>query len=307
MQIIKILIFIIILTTTETSALENKIILKIDNEIITTLDVLDEIEMLKFFNKKNEGINNEELYEVALQSIIKREIKKNEIYNNNNQIELENDDYLNFLIKSYYENLGYKEIDKFKKDMSIKKIKFSDFKEMLIVDILWNKLIYLKFNEKIKINKDLLIRQIKEQNNQIKKFNLSEIIFQIDKATEFDATYQIIKNDINNIGFANAAIKHSISNSVSKGGKLGWINENQIDKEILRQVEQIPIGEISKPIRVQGGFLILKINDIVKDQKNLDLNEELKKLVNSEKNKQLNSFSNLYFNKVKKDLKINAP
>ena len=78
---IKILIIFCFIIT-EVYAIENKVIAKVNNNIITTLDVFDEINNLKFFNKNLNKINDEEIYQIALQSLVRYEIKKNEILKN---------------------------------------------------------------------------------------------------------------------------------------------------------------------------------------------------------------------------------
>ena len=64
------------------------------------------------------------------------------------------------------------------------------------------------------------------------------------------------------------------------------------------------INNFTQPIIVPGGFLILKINDIKNTKIKVDIDKELKRLINFEKNNQLNQYSKFYFNKIKKDLEI---
>ena len=64
------------------------------------------------------------------------------------------------------------------------------------------------------------------------------------------------------------------------------------------------VGEYSSPIVIQGGTLIIKKNEIKKEKISLDINQELNKLIQLKTNQQLNRFSNIYFNKIKKNLKI---
>jgi len=109
------------------------------------------------------------------------------------------------------------------------------------------------------------------------------------------------------LGFESAAIKHSVSNTSSNGGDLGWINENSISNKILNELEKISVKNVTEPIRISSGFLILQKFDEREIQKDINNEEELKKLIDFEKNQQLNNYSNLYYNKIKKDFKINAP
>ena len=74
--------------------------------------------------------------------------------------------------------------------------------------------------------------------------------------------------------------------------------------KIKEIVSKTKINEVTKPMPVAGGYLILKINDIKTVETKLDFEQELKKLIRSAKNYQLNQFSKIYFNKIKKDIQI---
>ena len=97
----------------------------------------------------------------------------------------------------------------------------------------------------------------------------------------------------------------SISDTANKGGELGWVKESILSKKIFNEIKELKIGEHTNPILVPGGFLILKLMDLREISKNFDLNKEIKKIVDEKTNQQLNRFSNMYFNKVKKDTTIN--
>jgi len=302
----KILIISFLLIVSKSIALENKIILKIDNDIITTLDVFDEKNSLQFFNKNFDQINSEEKYEISLQSIVKTRIKKNEIIKRIGEIKLEDTSYLDIVIKNRYENLGFKDLENFKKELNNKKISYENFEQKLKIDILWNQLIYTLYYNKVSINENELKKQIENQKEFVTSFKLSEIVFQIDEVNNLNNRYNLIKKDINELGFESAALKYSISNTATTGGDIGWVNENKINKEILEVLNKTTEGSITQPIRIPSGFLILKKNELKKEKKKLNIQEELKKLVNYQTEMQLNNYSNIYFNKIKKDLNIDV-
>jgi len=306
-KIIKTLIIFFIVIASKVNALENKIILKVNNEIITTLDVFNEINYLKFFNSSLNQLNSEEIFQISLESVLKYKIKKSEIIRQLGKIELSDDSYLNTLIQNSYNKIGLEDLKDFKKILKNKNIDYENFEQKLKIDILWNQIVYTLYNKQVIINEDELKKQIKDQDNSLTSFELSEIVFQVNNAGEIDGVYNLIKEDIIEFGFENAAIKHSVSNTSMSGGSLGWINDNQISKEILENLNEIANNEITKPIRIPSGFLILKKNNMKKVKYNLDLDEELKKLIIYQTQTQLENYSNLYFNKVKKDLNINAP
>lgn len=305
-KIIKFLIVFFLLAK-NVGALENKIILKVNNDIITTLDIFEEINVLKFFNNNLRQIDDDKIYEIALQSILKSKIKKNEInkfFVDNKSI---NNDYLISVIKKQYEKLGFNNLMEFKKELESQNIDFKNYEEKLKIDILWNEIIYSKFFKKVVIDENEIRKQIEDENKTLISYDLSEIIFQVTNLNELDLNYELIKKDINEIGFENAALKYSISDTSNNGGNLGWVDENQLNKEIIKQLNIIDNASITKPIRIPSGFLVLMKKNTKEIKKNKDVEAELRKQINFQKNSQLNNYSNIYFNKVRKDLKINAP
>ena len=307
MKFLKITFVIFYVLLNESIAIENKIILKVENHIITSLDIFEEIKNLKFFNKNLNQIKNEEIYQIALQSILNQKIKEIEISKKFDEIKLDDENYLNFLIESKYKSLGYETLAEFKKELTNKKINFNNFEEKIKIDILWSQIIYSKYYSKIKINEKELRKEILSKKNISNSYELSEIVFNIENISEVNSKYQLIKEDIQKLGFDNAALKHSISTTASSGGNLGWIDEKQINSKLRNELNNTQVGNITKPIRIPGGFIILKKNDVKKTEVNLNIEQELKKLIDYNQETQLRNYSNVYFNKIKKDLKINAP
>jgi len=284
---------------------ENKILLKIDNEIITSVDVLNEINLITTVNKNTDKISKEELYKISLDSLIKEKVKKIEILRNYKSIEVEQT-FMKELIASSYQKLGFKDLGSFKVHLDNNSISFENFKNKISVDSLWNEIIFFKFQKKIRIDKDNLRKQIIEKKDkETKSYLLSEIVFNVDKKLNLESKYNQIKEDILEKGFDNAALLHSISNTSNSGGELGWIEENSLNSKLQKTISKLNIGEITEPIIIQGGFLILKLNNTKKIKNKVDVEVELKKLIAKETNQQLNQFSNIYFNKVKKEIKIN--
>jgi len=304
---IYILILLPLLIFSKSIALENKIILKINNDIITSIDVLNEMSYLKFFNNSLTELKDEEIYKIALQSIIKFKIKKNEINKQVKNTSNINEEYLNLLIENRYKQLGFKNLSNFKEKLDYQNIDFKYFKDKLLIDIIWNEIIFIKYKDKLLINEDQLRKKLENQKNYEKKYKLLEIVYQIKNTSEADKIYASIIEDINELGFENAALKHSVSSTASNGGNLGWVDERILNKDILETLNEISINSISQPIRISGGFLILKKEEEKIVESKINIEEELSKIINYEKNEQLNNFSNLYYNKVKKDVVINAP
>jgi len=164
----------------------------------------------------------------------------------------------------------------------------------------------IKFSSKIKIDEENLKNKIQKDNNKfLKSYLLSEISFEISNLNDLDKKFIEISEIIKNKGFDFAALKYSLSPTSNLGGRLDWINENSLNKNIKEAIKKLEINDFTNPIVVPGGFLILQINEIKNTKIEVNIENELKKLVNFEKNTQLNQYSKIYFNKIKKNLDIN--
>ena len=160
----------------------------------------------------------------------------------------------------------------------------------------------VKVDEK-KINEK--ISELKKNTGFIEEYLLSEILFKLNSQETLDDKYDEIKKSINEIGFENSANKFSISESGKFGGKIGWIKKTGLAKTVASQIKIMEIGKISKPIKLPNGYLLLKINDKRKLKNEINYTKEFDKLVGVEKDRQLNNFSMIYFNKLKQKLLIN--
>lgn len=305
---IKKLILVVIfinLFLTNLYSIENKIIIKIDNEIITSLDLYNEVKYLVVMNNSLKNLDKEKIYKISKNSIIRERIKRIEINRSVKNAKI-NDRYLNQIIQSIYKKLGINSLEEFNAYLSNNDLNIKDIKDKLATEGLWNQLIFSKYSNKIKIDEKKIKEKIlRSSNKELKSYNLSEILFNVEQGIDYKKKFENIKNTILKEGFENAALMYSISSSGKTGGKIGWVNENSINKKIKSKIEKITKDQFTDSIPMSGGFLILKVNDIKKVKKKINLDEELKKLVQIEKNQQLNQFSNMYYQKVKKDLQIN--
>jgi len=289
---------------TNLNAIENKIEFKIDNEIITTIDIIKELNFLAALNPGILKLNKDKIFEVSKNSIIKEKIKMIEILKFTQKIELE-DKYLKKLIKNSYMKINLGSEDEFLKHLAKYNLELNDFKKKITVEALWNQIIFSKFNSKINIDiKKIKNEIINDKNNKITKFNLSEIIFDIEENQNLNVKFDQIKNDINENGFENTAMIHSISETANIGGKLGWINKNSINQKLNKKIADLNVGEFTKPMVIPGGFLIVKLNELKEVDRDMNIDKEIKKQITIKTDQQLNQFSNIYYNKIKKDIKI---
>ena len=302
----KILIYlglIFFIFNTSSISLENKILIKIEDQIITSLDINNEYKYLVALNPDIKKSDKNEIIKLAKRSILQERIKKIEIEKNFNNPKLPKK-FIEEILKSIYSKIGISSLDDFKKYLINNNIDFENVKNKLKIEALWNELILIKFSSKVKINEKELKERIKKNNKFLKSYLLSEISFEVSNLKELDSKFQEISKTITSKGFDFAALKYSVSPSSSLGGKLGWINENSLNNTIREAINHLEINDFTKPINFPGGFLILQINDIKNTKIKIDVDKEFKKLEYYEKNNQLNQYSKIYFNKVKKNLEI---
>jgi peptidyl-prolyl cis-trans isomerase SurA len=295
--------FSILLICLKSIALENKILFKIDSEIITTADMNNEANYLKILNKNMNSLEQNQIFEITKNSLIRDKIKKNEILKFIKEIKIDNE-IMEKLIKSSYQKSGFSSKAQFIQKLKEKNLRYSYVENKLSINALWNQLIYEKFSSKIKIrNKEIRDNIIKE-GSFVKKFLLSEIVFDLDQNSNLDKKYNQIKDSIKKNGFENTALRFSISESANNGGKLDWISEVSLNKKFLNEINNLEIGYHTNPMVIPGGFILIKLNDVKKDKKKIDLEEEFKKVVKIKTNQQLNTLSNIYLKKILKNYKI---
>ena len=287
-------------------AIESKIIHNIGNEIITNIDIKREFRYLVALNNSLKELDKEKILNISNQSIIREKIKRIEILKNFKEIKL-NEDYYELLVKNIYSRLNLKSINEFEIYLKGYDLKMNDVKTKIIIDALWNQLIIKKYSSKITIDAAKIKNEIlKNSKIQSKEYQLSEIIFEVANKEEIEKKYNEIVKSINEIGFENSAATYSFSETAKIGGDIGWINKNSLNDNIKKNINILQIGEITKPIILSNGILILKLINVKNSETTIDIENELKKAINYERNRQLNQYSKIYYNKIKKNLDFNG-
>ncbi len=281
------------------------IVSKVENEIITNFDIVREAEYLKILNPKLVQINQDQIEKIAKESLINEIIKKNEIERilDLNQENSYVDDYF----KTLYTRLNFKDEKSFESFLSSSSnYSINKVKQKIKIEVLWNELIYLKYNDQLNINKEKLLEKIEKMDEKIRiEYKLSEIVFKKDKEMTLEELINKIKKSINNIGFNNTANIFSISDSSKLGGDIGWIDQNNLSKSIFDKLKNLEENEVTDPIQIGNDYLILKVNKIRQKNISIDKDEELIKMIKFETNKQLNQFSKIFFDKAKINYNIN--
>ena len=274
----------IILFFNQISAKEIKILYKIDQTIITSYDVDKEIDYLISLNKNFSNFDKKKIRKIAEESLIREKIKKNEIdkvYEIDYEIASQSEMISNFL-KNFRINLGFNDESEFISYLKNKNINYNEIKVKFVIEQYWNQLIFDMFNRMVKVDKKKIkkiVDDLENNNSELTTFNLSEIVFSGKSKIEIDEKYDEILESIQNIGFKQTALLHSLSESAKFGGEIGWINQNQLSKKIYNKIKNLEIGEFSKPISSAGGSILIFINEKKKIMQKINKDEEIKKMI----------------------------
>ncbi len=277
------------------SEINLKIIMKIDNQIITNYDLEKESNYLLALNPRLKEIDKKKLMAIAKRSLIKEKIRKNEIIkyktlsNESAQIET--------VLNSLISNLNFENQEQLREYFKNFDISIDDLREKIEIENEWKSLVYAKYFNSVKIDK------ISKKEFLI-EYDLSEILFTKKKDLLIKDQIDEINKSIDKIGFENTANLYSISDSSKVGGKIGWVRENNLSKEINKNLKELKENSYSNPIQIGNNFLIVKINKIKQVPIEIDKKKELDKLVMIETTKQLDKFSNIFYNKIKLNSKI---
>ncbi len=271
---------------------------KINNQILTNFDVKNEKNYLLALNPSLRNLSTEEINQFATDSLINENVKRIEI-EKRYEI-LQNKKMINKVIKDIYTGLGISNINEFEQYLVKYSIGLELVKKKISIEIAWNDYIFNKFNRSILIDENKIKDKISKlsKQNKIENILLSEIIFTIKDSENLESKFNNIKNSIDKIGFEETAKIYSVSDSKKNGGKIGWVYKTQLSKKILNEIDKIDVGQLTKPITTPGGFILLKLNDKKDEILNIDEEEQFKKAINFEKNRQLTIYSTLQYKRV---------
>ena len=305
----KIFIFVAIINLLSSTLIAEdryEIVVSIDNKVITNFDIQKEINYLLALNPSLNNLPKKQIYEIAKESLVREEIKEKEIlkyYNINYK-----DPELILLIENIYNRLNIANENEFNKYLSNFDLSNEMISAKLAIEKAWNRLIFEKFNQFINLDELRLKKELEKNLSQPQTQNrylISEILFQSKDDKEYQEILRNIKKTIEENSFETAASIYSISDSSKNGGEIGWVNKNEISDTIYNVLNKLSIGQFTQPIKIASGFLIIYLNDIKKEEQEFNVDEELKKMIISEKNRQFNEFSIIHFKKIEQQIFIN--
>ena len=277
---------------------------KIDDKIVTNVDILEEKKYLIFLRPNLQKLSDSEITKISENSIVREIIKSKEI----DRIfkKKENKNFTNEIKRNLFLFKGVKSEEEFLKVLKETNLEYKKILKKIEYEGLWNELIFQKYNNLIKIDKEEIKKKLIKNyaKNKRYEYNLSEILFEIEQDENFDKKYQEIINYVKKNEFKAAASKYSISNSSNRGGEIGWVKETVLSSDLIEKLKKLKINEVSEPIRYPNGYLLIKINEKKEMKQKINLEKELNESIKYEKNKQLNQFSLLYYKKLKQNTQI---
>jgi len=273
---------------------ENKIVLKVENKIITNFEIKNKILTSLVLSEQDITQNNiNSLKDKSLESLIHLKLKEIELSKFNIQVNP-------LQINQYLNSVSANNISELKKKFSNNDLDFQLYLREVETQYKWQKLIYEIYSNKIEIDPksvDAELKNYTDEKSNIKEFNLSEIeIFFKDSKKDKILN---IKKLIKEIGFEETAINYSVSSSASNKGNIGWVNSKILTNKMFLTLNKMKKGEISPPIINPNSILILKINDIrLIKPKQLSTDDLKKKIIEQKKNELFTLYSRSHLSKL---------
>ncbi len=280
---------------------EYKIIVKVNNEIISNYDINKERKYLSALNPDILSISENEINKIAKQSLIREIITEKEI-SKYYDVDYQSPDLIR-LAKNVYTRLNISSEKEFIIYLKKYDLNLNDVLKKLAIEANWNTLIYQKYKDQINIDKDKIKKNLDLESNiaKIEKlFLLSEILFTAKNKEEFDDKYKKILKTIKEKDFKSAATIYSSSDTAKFGGEIGWVGKNNISKKIYNQISFLEINGFTKPLKIGAGFLIINLDDIKEEKREKNTEEQYNNIVTKETNRQLNQYATIYFKKLEK-------
>ena len=302
-KIFCIILIVLLCPLKANTEIQDGLLFSVGNKAITKSDIVNEVKIILILNNKSYSDEiRDQLRHTAIQSIIKRSIKK---------IEVEKNDFLNFNQKDFnheVEVLAKKinvDVETLKNICASNGLDFSLVEDQIKVELLWNSLIFHLYRDRLTINVDEIDEQLQiyQTKKEVVNYLISEIIINPVEKNEMNSKIKELKNKIANEGFDKVAMNSSISETAIKGGDLGWVNENSISKKFRTKIINTPIGELSEPILLPEGILIFKVRDKkILETKNVE--EVKQQLLNYEKTKMLNMYALTHYDKLRRSIQV---
>ena len=278
-------------------AFKNKIIVKVDNNIITAYELKNKLKTsLILSNQEINQINIDKNKRRALTYLINLKLKKNEL--TKYKINLESIDIKNQLV-----SIASNDIEGFKNNFKKLDISYDLFVDELKIETGWKQLMFKIYNKKVRVNQEEIDKQVLtflKKSSEIEELRISEIEIALDQNSNIDEEIKLIREEIDENGFEKTALKYSISTSSVNNGDIGWVNVDNLNSKMSKVLKTMKIGEVSLPIRDLNTLLFLKLsNKRTSKVENINADEFKKRLIDRKKNELFNLYSRSHLSKLK--------
>ena len=286
--------------------ISNKIVVTVGNLPITLYDLKQEVKLLSILNPgKLENQSIEDLQSLGIESLTIKKIKEQEI--KKNQLDnTEDEEFIEYEISRVLKSLN---MDKpaLERVFAENQLEIADLKNHILIEIKWNRLVYAIYKNKIKIDEESVNKKVEEysmKENSYDEYFLSEIIVPVSDSQNPNDVYQKVKSRLLSEKFENVAREISISQTRDAGGEVGWVSEKTIAEIVIKKIEDLNVGEITNPILIPEGIMIIKLNNKREIKNKINKDQLKRKIILNERDKILTTYSKMYLNKLKSNTMI---
>ena len=165
--------FLFLINFGTSEALQNKILIKIENEVISTYELKNKINtLITLSNKKVNQKNVDKLKKIAADQLINAKLKKIELSKYDIKVEESN-------VTNYLKNISNGNIEEFKNIFKINNLNFNLYVEEIKIQLAWQQLIYSIYQNKVIVKDNDIkneLKKILQRKSFIKEYNISEIL-----------------------------------------------------------------------------------------------------------------------------------
>lgn len=289
-----------IIVTESFSSFSNKIVVNVEDQIISSYELKNKIKTMLILNKQELNQTNiDQTKNQALQNLINLKLKKTEVIKYSiSPMKGTVNNYLKNVSTSYNTDL-----EGFKKIFLERNLDFDLYLNDIKTELAWQNLIFQIYKSKVTLDEkeiDKELNQIVLQQKNVLEYNLGEITVILEDFSKKNIKIKEVEDHLNAFGFERTAKKLSMSSSSVSGGNLGWINSKSLSKKISEVVKKMKIGQVSKPIIQADNLLFLKLIDkkMVKSE-DINIDKLREQIINVKKNGILDLYSNNHLSKIK--------
>lgn len=291
------LLYILIPQSFLIAKINNKIVIKVENQIITSYEIKNKI--LTALILADSEINQENINKLkkqAADSLIQLKLKKIELKKYGVK---KNDEH----VKDYLNSISSNNIESLKNKLLNNNLDYKLFLDEVETQTMWQQFIYKFYSKKIMVDENVIEQELTEyisNNSKIKEYLISEIEILIDEDDKDNKKISDIEQQIKNQGFEKTALKFSISSSATNRGNLGWIEEKSLSDKIRSTVKKIDVGNVSGPIKGQNTILFLKVKDVrYSNAKDINISDLKNRFINRKKNELVELYSISHLSRIR--------